>query len=252
MSLESTLAEALDPVAFARRLGIEPERWQAAALRSPHRRQLFACSRQAGKTTVAAVAGLHTALHRDGSLTLLISPSERQSLLLLRRILAYHRDLGRPMELVTESATKLEFENGSQVIGLPSSEGRIRGFAKPTLIVIDEASRVPDELYFAVRPMLATGGGRLIAASTPYGPSGWFAAAWRSEGDEWEKHRVAWTDVAHLDRAEVEFDRRSMPAFQFAAEYEVSFTTDIEGAAFPYEVVARCVDEEAETWTLGQ
>ena len=35
------------------------------------------------------------------------------------------------------------------------------------LVVIDEAARVEDDLYFAVRPMLATGGGRLIAASTP-------------------------------------------------------------------------------------
>lgn len=250
MSLESTLAEALDPVAFARGLGIEPEAWQVDALRSSHRRQLFACSRQAGKSTVASIASLHTALFRDDALVLLVSPGERQSLLLLRRVLAYYRKAGSPVELVNESATRLEFSNGSQVIGLPSTESRIRGYAKPDLVVIDEAARVEDDLYFAVRPMLATGGGRLIAASTPFGPSGWFAAAWRSEGDEWEKHRVVWSDVKHLDRAEVDFDRRSMPSAQFAAEYEVSFSDDFAGQAFAYEVVARCVDEGAETWTL--
>lgn len=251
MTLESTLAEALDPVAFARRLGIEPEKWQAAALRSTHPRQLFACSRQAGKSTVAAIAALHVAMHREDGLVLLCAPGERQALLLLRRVLGYYRKLGRPLELVNESATRLEFENGSQVVGLPSSESRIRGFARPDLVIVDEAARVEDELYYAVRPMLATGGGRLIAASTPFGPSGWFAAAWRAEGESWERHRVAWSDVRHLDRAEVEFDKRTMPAAMFAAEYEVDFSDSFHGQAFAYEVVARCVDAEGETWNLA-
>ena len=37
-----------------------------------------------------------------------------------------------------------------------------------TLLVIDEAARVPDALYFSVRPMLAVSRGRLVALSTPF------------------------------------------------------------------------------------
>jgi hypothetical protein len=39
-------------------------------------------------------------------------------------------------------------------------QGTIRGFSAATLIVEDEAARVPDDLYFSVRPMLAVSGGR--------------------------------------------------------------------------------------------
>lgn len=250
MNVTNTLAEALDPVAFARRLGIEPEPWQEKALRSRSRRLLFAASRQSGKSTVCALLALHRALYVPRSLVLLVAPGERQALLLLRRIVAFYRDLGRPLEAITESATRLEFDNGSEVIGLPSSEGRIRGYAKPDLVIVDEASRVEDGLFHAIRPMFATGGGRLIAASTPFGPTGWFASAWRDESGEWEKYRVTWDEVRHLDRAEVEFDRRTMPIALFRAEYEASFDAEFQGQAFAHEVAARCVSEEVAPWSL--
>jgi hypothetical protein len=46
------------------------------------------------------------------------------------------------------------------------------------LLVIEEVSRVPDELFYAVRPMLAVSGGTLVALSTPWGKRGWFYEAW--------------------------------------------------------------------------
>lgn len=251
-AIADTFAEAFDPVMFARRLSIEPEPWQATALRSTAKRMMFAASRQAGKSTVCALLALHTALYRPNSLTLLVSPGERQSLLLLRRVVSFYRDLGRPIEALTESATRIEFDNGSQVIGLPSTESRIRGYSRPDLVIVDEGARVEDALFYAVRPMLATGGGRLIAASTPFGASGWFADAWRDESGEWEKYAVPWTEVRHLDKTEIEFDRRTMPAAMFKAEYEISFDDDFAGQAFAFDVVARCVSEEVETWSLSQ
>jgi hypothetical protein len=44
--------------------------------------------------------------------------------------------------------------SGSQVVCLPCREGTIRGCANVNLIVLDEAARVPDDLYRAVRPVL--------------------------------------------------------------------------------------------------
>jgi hypothetical protein len=40
-----------------------------------------------------------------------------------------------------------------------------RGFTAPAMVVIDEASRVPDELYLAMRPMLHSGDGDLSQAA---------------------------------------------------------------------------------------
>src|ERR1700722_19986635 len=42
--------------------------------------------------------------------------------------------------------------NGSRIVGLPASEGRVRGFSGLSMLVIDEASRVGDELYRELRP----------------------------------------------------------------------------------------------------
>jgi len=52
-------------------------------------------------------------------------------------------------------------------VSLPGDEGTVRGFSGVSLLVIDEAARVADPLYFAVRPMLAVSQGRLVALDTP-------------------------------------------------------------------------------------
>ncbi len=69
---------ALDTVAFAEeRLGFHPDPWQTKVMRSPSKQILLNCSRQAGKSTVTAIIGLHRALYRPRSLVLLVSPSLR-------------------------------------------------------------------------------------------------------------------------------------------------------------------------------
>ena len=45
--------------------------------------------------------------------------------------------------------------NGSRIVGLPGREATVRGFSGVSLVVVDEASRVPDAVYGAVTPMLA-------------------------------------------------------------------------------------------------
>ena len=59
--------------------------------------------------------------------------------------------------------------NGSRLVALPGREETIRSYSGVRLLILDEASRVPDDLYRAVRPMLAVSHGRLVALSTPFG-----------------------------------------------------------------------------------
>ena len=68
-----------DPVEFARKLGMDPDPWQQRALRSDHPRMLLNCSRQSGKSRIAATIAAHRALQVAGSLVLIIAPSERQA-----------------------------------------------------------------------------------------------------------------------------------------------------------------------------
>ena len=59
----------------------------------------------------------------------------------------------------------------------------IRGFSALSLLIFDEAAQVPDELYVALRPMLATTNGALWLLSTPYGKQGFFYNEWARGGD---------------------------------------------------------------------
>src|SRR5581483_11009078 len=88
---------ALDPCRLMRGAGIEPDAWQRRLLLSPARQILLNCSRQSGKSTTVAALALHTALFRPGSLTLMLSPSLRQSTELFRKMLDAYGALGRPV-----------------------------------------------------------------------------------------------------------------------------------------------------------
>ena len=80
-----------------------------------------------------------------------MSPSLRQSGELFRKVANLQAQLDHKPELTEDNRLSLRLANGSRVISLPSKEGTIRGFSGVDLIIEDESSRVPDELYRAVR-----------------------------------------------------------------------------------------------------
>ena len=165
-----------------RHLGLAPDDWQRAFLESTAPRVLLNCSRQAGKSTVVAVMALVRALFEPMTRVLIVSRSHRQAKELFRQITFYHRLLGDRL-LERRTAEEMQLENLSRIVCVPCKEETIRGFAHVDLLIIDEAARVPDTLYRAVRPMLAVSKGRLICLSTPYGKRGFFWDAWaRGEG----------------------------------------------------------------------
>src|SRR5262249_25275367 len=142
--------------------------------------------RQAGKSATAAALALLTALVEAPALILLSSPVQRQSGELFRdKFMPLYRALGAPVPAVRETALTLELANGSRVVSLPGNEAGIRSYSSVRLLIIDEAARVPDDLYRSVRPMLAVSRGRLVALSTPFGKRGWFYEEWVGTG-KWE------------------------------------------------------------------
>lgn len=166
MLAHSDLVCALDPVAFVAALGFtSPDPWQVDALRWTGKRALWNIARQSGKSTIAALYGLHTAIYKENALILLISPSLRQSSELFRKVSDWRARTPTQVNLVEDNRLSCTFANGSRIVSLPSSEETIRGFSGVDLIIEDEASRVPEELYYAVRPMLAVSGGRLFLMS---------------------------------------------------------------------------------------
>jgi len=171
-----------DAVALAERVGRAPDAWQAQVLRSEATQIALLCCRQSGKSTTSATLGLHTALTEPGAVVLVLSPGERQSKLMFKTMLKTYAAAGRPVPPVAENKLSLELANGSEIHALPGEEGTIRGFSDVALILVDEAARVDDALYEAVRPMLAVSGGRIVVMSTPFGRRGFFYQEWTEGG----------------------------------------------------------------------
>lgn len=222
--LSRDLKYALDPVLWCSEvLGIEPDPWQAEFLRSDSKRILLNCSRQSGKSTVTSILALHTAIHLKDSLVLCLSPTLRQSAELFRNVSRFYgRCSDETIESTAESALRLELANGSRIVSLPGKEQNIRGMAKVSLLIVDEAARVPDELYYSVRPMLAVSGGRLIALSTPFGTRGWWYEAWKSQED-WQCWEIPASKCPRIDPKFLEEERRVLGSYWFEQEYECKF-----------------------------
>jgi hypothetical protein len=214
------LATRLHPEALLRALGLEPDPWQVDLLHARASQLLLLCSRQAGKSTVAAALALHEALYRANSLVLMLAPALRQSQELFRKLLAFYRALEQPVPAAAETALRLELQNGSRIESLPGREDTIRGYPGVRLLVIDEAARVPDALYHAVRPMLAVSSGRLLALSTPWGRRGWFYEAWTSEAEAWHRIQVTAAECPRISPAFLAAERLSMSPSWFAREYD--------------------------------
>jgi len=243
------LAMALDPVALAEAAGLYPDRWQRNVLRSVAPRVLINASRQSGKSTTVAALTLHTALYQPKSLSLVLSPGERQSKEFLRKAVGLYRALDRPVPSDAENKLELELSNGSRIVALPGNEGTIRGYSGVNLLVVDEASRVPDALYVAVRPMLAVSGGRLVALSTPMGTRGWFYEAYEHGGASWERTKITALECPRISAEFLEEERREMGEWWYMQEYFCTFM-DAQSAAFRSEDIARAFAEEIEVWSL--
>lgn len=145
-----------------------------------------AVGRQAGKTRLAsAVVAYTAAMHppvRDGHLhALLVAQDARAA---QRTAFSYVNSIfdaspALSAMVVNRTADTLELENGIRIAVYPCRPAAVRGL-RAIVAVCDELAYfrstemlpVDREMLRAVRPTLATTGGRLIVLSSPYGQSG--------------------------------------------------------------------------------
>jgi hypothetical protein len=214
---------------FARlKLNFQPDALQAAVLDSQSKRGVLNCTRQWGKSTVLAIKAVHRACTVARSLILVASPCGRQSGEFLRKAAEFLSRLGIKRRGDGSNACSLALPNGSRIVGIPGTEATIRGFSAVSLLLIDEASRVPDETYKSLRPMLAVGNGDLWLMSTPFGKRGFFYEAW-SHGDAWERHTAPATQCPRILPAFLEDERSELGPKWFAQEYLCEFLDDGSG-----------------------
>ena len=240
-----------DPALILAGAGIQPDPWQTILLRSTANQIALLASRQIGKSTVSAGLALRVAMLEPQSLVLLLSPSLRQSGELFRKVTSIFNGIGRPVPVATETVLTLELANGSRIVSLPGTEGTVRGYSGVKLLVIDEAARVDDSLYYSVRPMLAVSGGQIVTLSTPFGKRGWFYEEWLGSGD-WERYQVRADQCPRVTADFLEQERLALGERWYAQEYLCSFE-EVAGAVFAHaDIHAALTDDVQPMFTVNQ
>lgn len=242
-----------DPVEFFRAVsGFEPDPWQAGVLSCDSKRIVMLAARQLGKSQVAAVVALHTALLTDRALVLLLSPSLRQSQELFHRVLDCLRTIEGRVPVEAESALRIEFPNRSRIIALPGTERTARGFAAVNLLIVDEAARVEDPIFYGLRPVLAVSDGRLMLLSTGFGRRGFFYETFENGGPDWYRVKVRGADCARITPDFLAEQKRTMPVWFYNSEWECTFEDDESLAVFSSDDIWHAMhDEVVIGWDLG-
>lgn len=218
-------------VPFAEKaLGWMLEDKQRELLSGPSKRVILNCTRQWGKSWMAAVALLFHAVHHPESLSIVAGPTLRQSAELLKKV----KDLAWRMGLATQgdriNRQSVVLPNRSRIVAVPgNSPDGIRGFSGVTMLVIDEASMVKDEVYVAARPMLTQKDGSIWLLSTPKDEEGFYYREFTEGKEDWRRVVVPATECPRFKPDQLESEKASLGARLFAQEFLCEFVATGDG-----------------------
>ena len=170
-------------------------------------------------------------LFQKNAKIVVVSRSYRQARLLFQMVLDFHQRIGEPL-LVQRNQGFLGLKSGSRMWSLPCKEETVRGYSGVTLLILDEAARVPEDVYKALRPTLAATNGKLVLLSTPFGKRGFFFKAWVHEPGRWDRFTVRATEVSRITPEFLAEERAELGESWFRQEYLCSFES-VEGLVYP-------------------
>jgi len=240
-----------DPVAFGKRfLNFHALLYQEKVLTDKSKRIAVRMSRQAGKTTTIAVRAIwYTATHPK-TLSLIVAPSLRQSMIMMDRIQSflYGMKAQERRAIVSKmQRTVIWFRNGSQMVALPCSPNLLRGYTAHQVLADEAAFFRDDEIIFynVLYPMLATTDGTIIASSTPWATKSVFYQMCKDPKLEgtWSRHHITWRDVVAaglMTQSFIDEMRTVSPPERFIREFEAEFSEDVD-AYLPQELIASCI-----------
>lgn len=236
---------ALNPYKFAKEcLDFHADPRQKEVLQSSAHRMILNCTRQWGKSTVCGIKALHRALTVPEALVIVAGPAERQTGEFLRKIQGLLHALDIKPRGDGYNNSSLRLPNGSRILGLPGKMHKtIRGFSALALLIIDEAAQVSDELYLALRPMLATSRGDLWLLSTPYGKQGFFYREWTQGGDRWTRISIPATECPRISPEFLAEEREVFGEQYFNQEYMCRFHATHD-ALFEEDTIRRAISDD--------
>src|SRR2546428_1220147 len=162
-----------DPVAFVKALGPHPllpyqEDWMKSIVEN--RYTLLLSSRQIGKSTISVFYGIWRCFAFPGSQVLVVAHSVDQATIDLEhaRRFVYERPQLKA-DVIELSKTAIRLVNGSRLLVVPGRpEGSSARGYRADVLIVDEASRIPDASFPAFLPSVAAvPDPKIIMCTTP-------------------------------------------------------------------------------------
>lgn len=241
-----------DPLAFVRDLAPHPILpYQAEWLQAiaSNRYTLLLTSRQIGKSFTSVSYGLWRCFAYPGSQVLVVAHSVDQAGIDLEH--ARRFVWNRPQlkaDVIELSKTAIRLINGSRLLVVPvGPEGSSARGYRADVLIVDEASRIPDASFPAFLPSVsAAPDPRIVMCTTPRGQSGFVWEASRTP--TW---KVIMTDYRPavegglISQAFIDEQRSILPEDAFRMEYCGEFV-DESVSAFPFALLDSATDDELE------
>jgi len=207
--------------------------------------------RQDGKSTFLAVTAVLALLLVTGAYVVFIAAAEPQAQAIFARKI--RRPLERllralgvsPRELIVTKRSIEYPELGSKIEVIATDERTVPG-RSVSLLIIDEARDIPDEVYTALAPAVIGGRGKLLIGSTAGRPAGFFYELVRTPLPETFVCHSAVNTNPYADRGVVGFLKKQLALISPAAarrELGNEFTED--GDSFlPTALIEAAIDDD--------
>lgn len=195
--------------------------------------------RQVGKTTAMSMRAVELCVNhfKKGEYVLINSITEKQAYHLLAKAKVYAEQM-YPNQIVTKGIEKptkhkLMFKNGTGLLCYAAGEAGegLRGFTIKKLMS-DEGSRMSEEYYIAVSPMLSVIGGTKDIASTPFGklhPDGTEKYFYKCSKDKkYKQYYINAEDCPRHSKEFLEDEKLRLSKLAYAQEYIATFTDELK------------------------
>ena len=218
--------------------------WQKEILE--HEGNVLLCTgRQVGKTTIFAIKAARYMLNHPKSQIIVVSLTEDQAKLIIIMILDWlerHAPTRISKGMKRPTQNKITLTNKASVLARPvgTTGDAVRGFTGDVLI-IDEASRMPELVWTASKPTLLTTAGKIWMCSTPFGKQGYFWECYQNKQERYKVFHInseevvknrkvnrTWTEQKREEAIKfLESEKADMSELQYGQEYLGLFLDDL-------------------------
>jgi len=193
-----------------------------------HRLNIILKSRQLGLSTLCAAYATWLAIFYKDQNILIIATKLPTAMNMIKKCKVILDNLPKWLLLPKFEPTKqaITFDNGSQIVAIPTSEDAGRSEAL-SLLIVDEAAIIRDfeEIWTGLKPTISTGG-KAIVLSTPKGVGGQYYKLWMdAEAGEngFNPIKLYWTVHPEHDEAWFKNESKGMNKRQIAQEFMCDF-----------------------------